>query len=275
MARIRTLKPEFFLDETLAKVSPAHRLLFAGLWTLADKNGRLEDSPMRIKAQLFPYEEQPVDQMLSDLDALGPIHRYQANGRRLIAIPKFGKHQRPHPKEAETDIPEPPSREIKRQEINDSLSIPSSPPGKGRSLGKESLDNGKEISEAPLSPVSATDAIRPSPETVKALAGEVAPRAIEAPAGPPEGWTGSEFWQWAQFIRQENGYVPEKWPDHRDLGAWWSGVLGTRGVTVQRLKQAFYAYGDTEFWKPRLYPFGGFRTQWASFMPQEARHAAQ
>ena len=54
MSRIRSIKPEFFLDEELAELSPLTRLLFVGLWTLADCEGRLEDRPKRIRAQLHP-----------------------------------------------------------------------------------------------------------------------------------------------------------------------------------------------------------------------------
>lgn len=54
--RIRSIKPSFFLDEDLAALPFEARLLFAGLWCLADKAGRLEDRPKRIHAMLFPYE---------------------------------------------------------------------------------------------------------------------------------------------------------------------------------------------------------------------------
>lgn len=56
MPRARLLKPGFFSNADLSEI-PAHgRLLFAGLWTLADKGGRLKDEPRWIKGQLFPYE---------------------------------------------------------------------------------------------------------------------------------------------------------------------------------------------------------------------------
>jgi len=45
MARTRSIKPAFFANEHLAELSAGTRLLFIGLWTIADKNGKLEDRP--------------------------------------------------------------------------------------------------------------------------------------------------------------------------------------------------------------------------------------
>jgi len=108
MARIRSIKPEFFLHEDLAELSPAHRLLFIGLWTLADREGRLEDRPKRIKAALFPWDDCDVDAMLGELAEGGFVVRYEAQGVRGVAIPAFTKHQKPHVREASSEIPPPP-----------------------------------------------------------------------------------------------------------------------------------------------------------------------
>jgi hypothetical protein len=114
MSRIRFIKPEFFVHEEMAELSPAHRLLFIGLWTVADREGRLEDRPKRLKVMLCPWDDCDVDAMLDCLDAAGFIQRYEADGEKYIAIPAFSKHQRPHPKEAASTIPAPASREKKR-----------------------------------------------------------------------------------------------------------------------------------------------------------------
>lgn len=108
MARIRSIKPEFFMHEDLAELSPVHRLLFIGLWTLADREGRLEDRPRRIKAGLFPWDDLDVEGMLEDLAAGGFLVRYEADGMRCIAIPTFARHQRPHVREAASELPAPP-----------------------------------------------------------------------------------------------------------------------------------------------------------------------
>lgn len=107
MARIRTIKPDFFLHERLAQLSPFHRLLFIGLWTQADREGRLEDRPQRLKISILPYDDCDIDVMLWDLHKHEErfIIRYEVNGKRYICIPSFKKHQRPHCKEAESTIP--------------------------------------------------------------------------------------------------------------------------------------------------------------------------
>lgn len=110
MGRTRLLKYEAFLDEELAAVPPTARLLFLGLPTIADREGRLEDRPLRIKAQLFPYEDVDVDAMLDELSGKPFIYRYEADGRRYIQIVNFLKHQRPHLREAQSLIPPPPDR---------------------------------------------------------------------------------------------------------------------------------------------------------------------
>jgi hypothetical protein len=107
MARSRNLKPGFFKNETLSECSPLARLLFAGLWCLADRAGRLEDRPKRIRAELLPYDDGSVDDMLDELHRGGFIVRYEASGQRFIQVLNFGKHQTPHHKEPASTIPAP------------------------------------------------------------------------------------------------------------------------------------------------------------------------
>ena len=105
MGRTRSIRPGFFLNEKLAEVSPLGRLLFAGLWTIADRRGRLEDRPRRIKAELLPYDDCDVDNLLNELSTGGFIHRYIVNGERYIEIVNFEKHQHIPGSEAESAIP--------------------------------------------------------------------------------------------------------------------------------------------------------------------------
>ena len=107
MARTRFIKPGFFDNEVLASLSPHCRLLFIGLWTIADRDGKLDDRPPRIKAKLFAYEEVNVEEMLQVLNQHGFILRYEVQEVRYILIPMFKKHQSPHPKEQRSTIPEP------------------------------------------------------------------------------------------------------------------------------------------------------------------------
>jgi hypothetical protein len=107
MARIRSIKPEFFDDEELCAFGPWHRLCFAGLWTQADKAGRMEDRPKRLKAKVFPYDDLDFEALLSDLATAGFITRYTVADRRYICIPEesWGEHQRPRKDEHESSFP--------------------------------------------------------------------------------------------------------------------------------------------------------------------------
>jgi hypothetical protein len=102
--RIRTIKPEFFKDEQLAELSAYARLLFIGLWCLADRDGRLEDRPKRIEAEILPYDFQDVDALLQELADHEEhfIIRYEVDGKKIIQVRTFLKHQRLTSKETDT-----------------------------------------------------------------------------------------------------------------------------------------------------------------------------
>lgn len=113
MPRSRNIKPAFFKNEFLAEAEPFARLLFIGLWTLADKNGILEYRPKRIKAELFPYDDDfDVNRCLTVIERLGFIHVLEGESKEWIHIKNFTKHQRPHHTE-NTSNPDPKSMIIK------------------------------------------------------------------------------------------------------------------------------------------------------------------
>ena len=103
--RSRNIKPGFFLNDVLAELDPLCRLLFAGLWTVADKEGRLEDRPKKIKAACLPYDQADVDSMLNQLQAKGFLMRYQVKDNDYIQVNNWNKHQAPHYKEVASEIP--------------------------------------------------------------------------------------------------------------------------------------------------------------------------
>lgn len=144
MARSRNLKPAFFKNETLAECSPLARLLFAGLWCLADRAGRLEDRPKRIRAELLPYDDGSVDDMLNELHRTGFILRYQVGEQRFIQVLNFGKHQTPHHKEPASTIPAP--------------DLPKSSPGQAPDLPKSSRADSLNLIPDSLNPSTATSA---------------------------------------------------------------------------------------------------------------------
>lgn len=108
MARSRNIKPGLFKNEILGVADPLHTLAFQGLWLLADRDGRLEDRPLRIKAETFPYRDGlDIDRILNWLEAERFIIRYEVSGKRYIQVLNFAKHQNPHKNEIPSEIPPP------------------------------------------------------------------------------------------------------------------------------------------------------------------------
>ncbi len=112
MARIRYLKPDFFKDEDLAELPFEVRLFYQGLWCQADKAGRLEDRPKRLKVEIFPYDNVNIEKCLVTLaknkaNSGKPfINRYTTDKQRYIQILTWREHQRPHHTEKTSAIPE-------------------------------------------------------------------------------------------------------------------------------------------------------------------------
>ncbi|WP_448678945.1 hypothetical protein [Pseudomonas nicosulfuronedens] len=105
MARARNIKPGLFENEELAELGPFDRLLFIGLWTLADREGRLEDRPKRIKMKLFPGDDYDVDEGLAALAEKGFVIRYEVEGYAVVEVANFLKHQKPHGTEKDSVLP--------------------------------------------------------------------------------------------------------------------------------------------------------------------------
>jgi hypothetical protein len=110
MARARSIKPGFFSNDELVELPMATRLLFIGLWTIADKEGRLMDRPKKIKMEIFPADDVNCDEALNQLKARNFLQRYEVDGVRYIQITNWSKHQNPHIKEINSVIPECPEQ---------------------------------------------------------------------------------------------------------------------------------------------------------------------
>jgi len=117
--RARNIKPGFFENEYLGKMPFPVRILFEGLWCMADREGRLEDRPLKIKAKIFPYDKVDDDDETWIKDLLNTLEqspgnficRYSINGSKYIQIINFKKHQNPHKREKESNIPGPPKKD--------------------------------------------------------------------------------------------------------------------------------------------------------------------
>lgn len=98
MARIRSIKPEFWKSEQVAEVSRAARLLFIGMLNEADDKGNGVASPAYLKAALFPYDDDltkvEVSVFMSELWVAGLIGIYVCDGRTYYHVHNFLKHQK-------------------------------------------------------------------------------------------------------------------------------------------------------------------------------------
>lgn len=110
MGRIRTVKPEFPVSESMGRVSRDARLCFVELFTVADDEGRLRAAPQLLTGGLFPYDADAPDKIdgwLSELEREGCIRRYTVGGTRLLQIVNWRRHQRiEHP--SRSRLPAPP-----------------------------------------------------------------------------------------------------------------------------------------------------------------------
>ena len=106
MARIRTVKPEFFTSDDICSLSMAARLLYIGVWCEADREGRMEWKPRSLKRRYLPDDNIDIDALCDELIAAGLVVLY---GDSLAYIPTFGKHQHINPREAASNLPDPKS----------------------------------------------------------------------------------------------------------------------------------------------------------------------
>lgn len=163
MARARNIKPSFFMNEDLAELPFHTRLLFIGLWTLADREGRLEDRPKKIKMGVFPADNIEVDAALAELDRAKFILRYSVRGVGYIQILAFEKHQNPHHREPPSTIQKPEASPGLAADAN--AALPGASPGPaGRIPDSGFIDTGRKA----LSGADAPDAVGKSETPVQA-----------------------------------------------------------------------------------------------------------
>lgn len=105
MARIRTIKPEFFTSEDICSLSPLARLLYIALWCEADRDGRLEWKPKTFKLRYLPGDECDIDALSNELVSAGLVVLYDAEGKHLAEILTFTKHQVINNRESESQYP--------------------------------------------------------------------------------------------------------------------------------------------------------------------------
>lgn len=104
MARIRTIKPEFFTSEDIVELSAFARLLYIAIWCEADREGRLEWKPRTFKLRYFPADEVNIDALCEEIISRGLVKIY---AEKLAYIPAFLDHQHINPRESASALPAP------------------------------------------------------------------------------------------------------------------------------------------------------------------------
>lgn len=94
MARIRTVKPEYWTDEIVGECSVSARLLFIATWNFADDHGGLDRSSKQLKAQAFPYDNIDCEPLVQELLNNGLLVEYEVEGKKYLHIKGFGTHQK-------------------------------------------------------------------------------------------------------------------------------------------------------------------------------------
>jgi hypothetical protein len=96
MARIRTIKPEFWTSEQISECSVSARLLFIGMWNFCDDEGRCKCSPNELRMRIYPGDECSADAVASWIDELVTndlVTIYEADNQLILQVNKWSKHQ--------------------------------------------------------------------------------------------------------------------------------------------------------------------------------------
>lgn len=229
------------MDEALSEVSLAAHFLLSGLWMLADREGRLEERPRFIKANVFPYREVDVVPLLSELCAVRRIARYEVDGVAYIEVTNWARDQRPHVREAASTYPgsaqaQPRQCSGTTQVSGPAGDIPASSPPRllGSSNGIRDLGDGIHASASQEPAVAASapggeDLPTAADEDVQeadarptlVLEAQQASKATRKPSKAEELY--SQLESRRESLCDEEGlvFVPSRWPAariNRDLG---------------------------------------------------------
>lgn len=138
MARLRTIKPEYWTDERVGECSVSARLLFVATWNFADDHGGLDRSAKQLKAQAFPYDQVDCEPLIQELLHAGLLIEYEAGGKKYLHIKGFGTHQK-------VEKPARPRVPVYEENTTPPRVLPeSSPRSSGSSLGSSSFGSGIE-----------------------------------------------------------------------------------------------------------------------------------
>lgn len=93
MSRIRTIKPEFWTDETIVECSLSTRLLFIGMWNFADDSGNIERSAKQLKMKILPADNIDIEPLIEELIKHKLVIEYEVPPKKYLHIKGFKNHQ--------------------------------------------------------------------------------------------------------------------------------------------------------------------------------------
>jgi hypothetical protein len=141
VARIRTIKPEFFTSEDIVALSPLARLLYIATWCEADKEGRMVWKPKTFKMRYLPGDECDINALCAEILDAKLITLY-GNGYALI--PTFKAHQHINPRETVSQLPEPDASTTRAARVGTRHSRDSDAQGGREGKGREGIDDASE-----------------------------------------------------------------------------------------------------------------------------------
>jgi hypothetical protein len=190
VARIRTVKPEFWVDEKVVELTFGARLLFIGLWSFADDQGYVDYSPKRIRMQVFPGDQVDIEALIGELLAAGVVRAYESPVGPVLHVANWARHQRvdkagkarfdpdelrPFPS-APVAVPAPsPSPREESREVQEPSGSPREDSGRARESSRaERKGSGREGKGRELPPSAGREIAAASdpPDTTNALIGE-------------------------------------------------------------------------------------------------------
>jgi hypothetical protein len=169
MARIRSIKPEFWTSEQVMDLSPNARLLFIGLWNFCDDAGIHPASLKRLKAEVMPADDvrsEDVRRMIDECINVGLVREYEIDGERYWAVTgwhhqKIDQPSYKYPNEDGT-VPEGPAKRRQAGKKPDKtpqqekvFAERSPPEGKGREGSGVEGKGGERKDQEHLSPADA------------------------------------------------------------------------------------------------------------------------
>lgn len=216
MARIRTIKPEFWSSPGMKGLDPYVRLLFIAMWNWADDTGRGTANPRELAGFAFPWDEQlssaDIRRMLGEIRRAFGVVLYEVGGRPYYLIPSWDRHQKidkrsgakyPSPDDGTTWDPDPdPTSQAGPEQAKQS---PSAKPAESsakpaeatpkprRTLGAGTGEQGNRgTGEVPPTAERAALAIVAPPDTTDRLIGEWIEHCRKRPPGNVIGQVGKQ-----------------------------------------------------------------------------------